>query len=90
MSVANNAVTVGTTPTVLGSGRVRRTSMTIQNSDAAAIFVGDSTVTASGAKTGISVAATNGQLQLTDCPGTVYAISAAGTTANAVRVLEAF
>jgi hypothetical protein len=89
MAVVNSAVTVGVAATKIATGRVRRTSVTIQNSDAAAIFVGDSGVTTAGAKQGVSVAAA-AQLQLTDCPGELYAISAAGTAANAVRVLECF
>lgn len=89
MAVANSAVTVGTSATKIATDRIHRMSLTVQNSDAAAIFVGDAGVTTSGAKTGISVAAGATQT-FTDVPGVVYAISAAGTSANAVRVLEGF
>ena len=84
MALDNNAVTVGTTPT---RPCECDTGIYIANGDAAAIFVGGSAVATSGAKAGISVAATSGTLQLR-CKGTVYAVSAAGTSANAVKVLS--
>lgn len=89
MAIANAAVTVGTTPTRIAAPRIRRLSLVVQNGDAAAIFVGDSAVAASGAKTGISVAAGATQ-PFEQMPGEVFAISAAGTSANAVRVIESF
>jgi len=89
MAIANAAVTVGTSATRIAAPRIKRQTLIVQNSDAAAIFVGDSGVTTAGAKTGISVAAAGIQ-SFEAMPGEVFAISAAGTTANAVRVIESF
>jgi hypothetical protein len=84
MAFGHNNVTVGTTPTLLGRPT---NSVYIFNSDAAAIFVGGADVTTSGARRGLSVALTNGTLQINNINGPIYAISAAGTSANAVQVL---
>jgi hypothetical protein len=81
--------TVRTTPTEIvtlppGVGKGR--AIQIFNADTAAIFIGTSTVTTSGATRGRSLAA-NGQYQIwIDGGDTVYAISAAGTAAGAVTV----
>lgn len=84
-------VTVGTTPTPLftlpnGVGYV---AVSIQNRDSAAIYVGDSNITAaSGANGGHLIAATSGTLQVwMHGNETLYAISAAGTAAGAVSVI---
>ena len=84
MALDNAAVTVGTTPTKLCEFD---TGAYVANTDAAAIFVGGSSVATSGAKAGVSVAATSGVLQLRG-KGTLYAVSPAGTAANAVRVIS--
>lgn len=89
MSVANSSVTVGTSATVIAAPRARRASLLVQNNDSAAIFVGDANVTTSGAHTGLKIAAGATQ-PFGEMPGVVYAISAAGTTSNAVTVVEAF
>jgi len=81
MAFGHSNVTVATTPTKLASVSE---SIYIFNGDAAAIFIGGPNVTTT---TGVSVAATNGTLQLNNVTGTVYAVSAAGTSANAVKVL---
>lgn len=81
MAFGHANVTVGTTPTLLAS--VSR-SIYIENGDAAAIFIGGPNVTTT---TGKSIAATSGTFQSGDLVGKVYAVSAAGTSANAVRVL---
>ena len=54
MSFFHTNVTVGTTPTLLLTvpSAQGRTQVTIQNQDTAAIFIGDSTITASGALRG--------------------------------------
>jgi hypothetical protein len=84
MAVDNNSITVGTTPTKLCQAD---TGAYVANTDAAAIFVGGPRVATSGANKGVSVAATSGVLQLR-FKGTLYAVSAAGTAANAVTVIS--
>ena len=91
MALIHTNVTVGTTPTPLvtipnGVGYV---AVQIQNRDTAAIYLGDSAVTAaSGANGGHVVAATSGSFQIwMHGNETVYAISAAGTSTGAVSVL---
>jgi hypothetical protein len=81
MAFGGVAKTVATTPTLLGQPT---NVIYIANTDAAAIFVGGSNVTTT---TGVSVAATTGTLQLTGANGPVYAVSAAGTSAGAVKCL---
>jgi hypothetical protein len=80
MAFDNGVRTVGTTPTSLGSIAV---GMYITNTDAASIFIGGPKVTTT---TGIPVVATTGTLQVFGV-GTVYAVSAAGTAAGAVKCL---
>jgi hypothetical protein len=81
--------TVGTTATKIALvpvGQRQNITVYIQNTDAAAIFIGASDVTASGAKVGHRVAA-NGQVQFWCNSGDeIFAISAAGTTAGSVTV----
>ena len=91
MALIHANVTVGTSPTALvtipnGVGYV---AVQIQNRDTAAIYVGDSSVTAaSGANGGHTVAATTGSLQVwMHGNETIYAVSAAGTTTGAVSVI---
>jgi hypothetical protein len=79
MAFGHAAVTVGTTPTKLAEVQ---SSAFIANTDAAAIFVGGPDVTTA---TGVSVAATTGTLRL-GAVGKVFAVSAAGTAAGAVKV----
>ena len=91
MALIHANVTVGTSPTALvtipnGVGYV---AVSIQNRDTAAIYVGDSSVTAaSGANGGHLIAATSGTLQVWMHDNeTIYAVSAAGTTTGAVSVI---
>ena len=91
MALIHSNVTVGTTPTPLvtipnGVGYV---AVSIQNRDTAAVYVGDSAITAaSGANGGHLIAATSGTLQLwLHGNETLYAISAAGTSTGAVSVI---
>ena len=80
MAFGQANVTVATTPTVLAQCQ---RSVYIVNGDAAAIFVGGPSVTTTP---GVSVAAA-ATLQLFSVVGKVFAVSAAGTSANAVKVL---
>ena len=91
MALIHANVTVGTSPTALvtipnGVGYV---AVSIQNRDTAAIYVGDSFVTAaSGANGGHLIAATSGTLQVwMHGNETIYGISAAGTSTGAVSVI---
>ena len=89
MAFYSDNITVLTTPTLIlqvphhvGQGR----AVQIQNSDTAAIFIGTSTVTTSGATRGRQLAA-NGTYQVWINGGDIiYAISAAGTTTGAVTI----
>jgi hypothetical protein len=88
MALVHTNSTVGTTITRILKMPVgvQNTAVQIQNLDAAAVFVGDSTVTATGATRGHSIAA-NATFQFWLSAGDeVYAISAAGTTAGAVVI----
>lgn len=90
MAISANGVTVAVTATLLSgpdTDNVSGQTVFITNSDAASIFVGPSTVTtatgypvAAGASLPWPIALSNGDA--------VYAISAAGTSANAVKVLR--
>ena len=91
MALIHANVTVGTTPTALvtipnGVGYV---AVSIQNRDTAAVYVGDSSITAaSGANGGHLIAATSGTFQIwLHGNETIYGISAAGTSTGAVSVL---
>jgi hypothetical protein len=89
MALIHTNSTVATTITqivAVPTGMQRGVAVQIQNLDSAAVFVGDDTVTVSGATRGHSIAA-NATFQLWLNPGDqVYGISAAGTTAGAVVV----
>lgn len=89
MAFVHNNTTVGTVRTVIANiptGNRQNIPVYVQNNDAAAIFVGDSDVTSSGATIGWKVAA-GANIQFWMNSGDVlYAISAAGTTANSVIV----
>jgi hypothetical protein len=89
MALVHINQTVGTTATLIcqvQTGLSRNVAVQIQNLDAAAVFVGDSSITTSGATRGHSIAA-NGTFQFWLNSGDkIYGISAAGTTAGAVVV----
>ena len=81
-TVANTATALTTLDAI-----TEYTAVSIQNNDTASIFIGDSTLTTSGANKGHVVAAgTTYQIWLR-ANDTVYAISSAGTAANAISVL---
>jgi hypothetical protein len=88
MALVHLNQTVGTTNGLLFQvpTGIKAIASQIQNNDAAAIFIGDSTSTTSGALRGHSIAA-GATFQLWLNGGDkVYAISAAGTTAGAVVI----
>jgi hypothetical protein len=89
MALVHINATVGTTVTklfTLTGGLRNPVAVQLQNLDSAAIFIGDNTITTSGAGRGHSIAAA-GTFQLWLNSGdSVWAISAAGTTAGAVVI----
>jgi len=89
MALVHLNATVGTTITKLftvQTGIKNSVAVQIQNLDTAAVFVGDSSVTASGATRGHSIAA-NATFQFWLNSGdTIWGISAAGTTAGALVI----
>jgi len=91
MALIHTNITVGTTPTLLVTipNGIKGVAVQIQNRDSVAIYVGDSAVTAaSGANGGHLIAATSGTLQVwMNGNDSIYAISAAGTSAGAVSVI---
>jgi hypothetical protein len=91
MALVHANITVGTTPTALTTipNGVGYVAVSIQNRDTAAVYVGDSNITAaSGANGGHLIAATSGTFQIwLHGNETIYAISAAGTSTGAVSVL---
>ena len=89
MSLVHISTTVGTTATLLCTIQTGLGSVPIQinNQNAQPIFIGDASITATGAGRGTRIAA-NANFQLWAHGGDqVYAISAAGTSAGDVSVL---
>jgi hypothetical protein len=82
--------TVGTAATQIAqvpTGQRQNITVQIQNNDTVAIFVGNSTVTTSGANQGWKVAAAGSVQYWCNAGDKIYAISAAGTAANSVVVV---
>lgn len=77
-----NTTAIFTAPT----GIPRQTPITIYNGHSAAIFIGDSTITTSGATIGRTLAAANSQTFYVNGGDVVYAVSAAGSAAGAIVI----
>ena len=89
MAITHSSITVGTTPTLLCTIPEGNplTSVVVGNADTVAIFLGDSSLSNTGADKGLRVA-TNANQQVWLHEGdSLYGVSAAGTAANAVAVL---
>jgi len=89
MSLVHTSATVGTSATLICTIQTGLGSVPIQinNQNAQPIFIGDASITATGAGRGTRIAA-NANFQLWAHGGDqVYAISAAGTSAGDVSVL---
>lgn len=89
MAIVHVNKTVASTATLLTTIETitEYVAVSVQNNDTASIFIGDSTIATSGANKGHVVAAgTTYQIWL-HASDALYAISAAGTAANAVSVL---
>jgi hypothetical protein len=81
--------TVRTTVTQIAEvpvGQRQNITVYIQNNDAATIYVGDSSVTTTGANAGWKIVAGASTQFWCNSGDEIYAISAAGTTANSVIV----
>ena len=86
-----NATTF-TTPTAIftaPTGLPRQTPITVYNGHSASIFIGDATITTSGATIGRTLAATASQTFYVNSGDVVYAVSAAGSAAGAVVITYA-
>ena len=86
-----NATTF-TTPTAIftaPTGLPRQTPITIYNGHSATIFIGDATITTSGATIGRTLAAGANQIFYINSGDVVYAISAAGSAAGAIVITYA-
>ena len=68
------------------TGIPRQTPVTIYNGHNAAIFVGDSTITTSGATIGRTLAAANSQTFYVNGGDVIWAISAANSAAGAIVI----
>jgi hypothetical protein len=77
-----NTTAIFTAPT----GIPRQTPITIYNGHSAAIFIGDETITTSGATIGRTLAAANSQTFYVNGGDVVYAVSAAGSAAGAIVI----
>jgi hypothetical protein len=89
MAVEHLNVTVRTTPTEvvkLATG-LPYTAVQICNGDSASIFIGDETITTSGATKGTIITAGSVFTIWLHANDALYAISAAGTAAGAVTVV---
>ena len=83
-----NASTI-TTPRPLftmPTGIPRQTPVTIYNGHSAAIFVGDNTITTSGATIGRTLAAANSQTFYVNGGDVIWAVSAANSAAGAIVI----
>jgi len=90
MAVIHNVFTVGTTATLICEipSKCPPTAVLIFNDDNNPIFIGDPTITVSGANIGLKVPKSTATTQVwLNAGDKLYAISAAGTSANAVAVL---
>lgn len=89
MAVVHDTFTVATTATLIATIPAGNptTTVAVVNDDNSSIFIGDSTLTVSGANKGLTVVKnTNYRIDL-NAGDTLYAISSAGTASSAVTVL---
>jgi hypothetical protein len=89
MAIIHDVFTVGTTATLIceipeGNPTI---SVYIYNSDNNPIFIGDSTISVSGASQGLTIPKTTVYEFKINAEDKLYAISSAGTSANAVAVM---
>lgn len=89
MAVVQQSPIVGTTASkiVQMPTGIQYTTVTIYNGSAAAIFVGGSSVTTSGATKGVTVAASTSLVVCLSANDVLYAVAASATAAGDVVVL---
>jgi hypothetical protein len=90
MSLIHNSVTVpSATATIIATIPAGNplTCVHVSNSDTAAIFVGDSSLSNSGVDKGVKISAAAALDLWLNAGDSLYAYSVAGTSANAVAVL---
>jgi hypothetical protein len=89
MAIVHLNKTVATTTTLLTTveSLTDYIAISIQNNDSASIYIGDSSIATSGANKGHVLAAGATFQVWLHASDAIYAISAAGTSANAVSVL---
>jgi hypothetical protein len=68
------------------TGIPRQTPITVYNGHSAAIFIGDETITTSGATIGRTLAANNSQTFYVNGGDVIWAISAAASAAGAIVI----
>lgn len=81
--------TTFTTPqilTTIPTGIPRQTPITVYNGHSASIFVGDSTITTSGATIGRTIPTATSQTFYVNGGDVIYGISAAGSAAGAIVI----
>jgi hypothetical protein len=89
MALIQNNVTVPTVATLictLPSGTHANTTVYVDNLDSAPIWIGDATITSSGATQGIKINAGGSRQLWMNGSDQLYAVSAAGTGAGLVVV----
>ena len=89
MALVHNSVTVGTTATIIATIPEGNplTSVQVSNTDAQTIWVGDETLSSTGATKGVRMASAATLEVWLNAGDVLYAVSAAGTSANAVTVI---
>ena len=68
------------------TGIPRQTPITVYNGHSASIFIGDATITTSGATIGRTLTASNSQTFYVNGGDVIYAISAAASAAGAIVI----
>lgn len=89
MALVQTNNTVGTTATciyTIPSGNRQNIPVFVDNLDTAAIWIGDSTITSSGATQGLKIAASGNRQLWLNSGDQIYAVSAAGTGSGLVVV----
>jgi hypothetical protein len=89
MAVVHDTFTVGTSATLIATIPAGNptTTVAVVNDDNSSIFIGDATLSVSGANKGLTVVKnTNYRIDL-NAGDQLYAISSTGTAANSVTVL---
>ena len=83
-----NSTTFTTTQPLITivTGAQQQTPVTIYNGHSASIFIGDSTITTSGATIGRTIATLTTQTFNVNAGDVIYGISAAGSTAGAIVI----